>query len=766
MKLRYICYTLATLLFLAACNEEKYSPDVLTSTGVVELFATIGKADQVETRADKTSYGTYIDFTTGDKIGLYATRSLRKYDYLNPEKSGSELPAVENLRFQLDDTSTNARWGDDSGEPLLKWDTKVLGKESADIYAYFPYQESYNNAENGNFNIFANSNGNEGQLTDILVAQRTTVENNNPAIFLTFKHRFSLLYLSLGTGMAAVTDEDEILALTTEGIAKEATIQLKDYVVRLEEGDINHFKAVRSGKKYYIILPAGAIGSGTDSLRVEQIKIGKDVPSDLGVPIMMQPGTIYHMTMHKHEGSITFEANGIEIWGGNHDLGGIREEPGIYWASDLSSLIAQYNKNPNKTNISLEAYGVWDEENERWEFDLRRHIDMNDINWTDVPFNSFYGIFNGNGYSITGLDMANGNGLFNEVVAESEISDLTLLNISINSDGSAGALAGTVTDAIIHNCHVTGNSIVNGGGSTGGLIGSASGVTITRSSSTAEVNASGSNVGGLIGDLSGGSLDGSYATGRVTAEGSAVGGLVGSSDSPTTNSYAASNVTGVDNVGGLVGMTSADIENCYAVGDINGKQNVGGLTGKTSGNVSHSSSGGTVTGEGIAGGLIGLLSSDTGVSYSYSRSAVNASTRGGLIGQANKVITKETIIDPEPVDPGESEDENTNPDPIIIIEYESGPKITYSYATNNLPLLGSGGWMEYCYDTGKVDITAEMGVSYSSIDLSTIGEEEGTDINALLTDLNSEEGDITAWVISFVIVDGQKYALPILTSNK
>jgi len=987
MKLRYIFSTLAAMLLLGACEEEKYGPiDENTVTGVAELFATLGEAEEVQTRAAVTAYQTYTAFTEGDRIGLFATGSLRRYNHATDQaKDAALLPEAINIPFEMYETSTNIRWGDNTGKAILKWDTKTdtntEGGKAADIYAYFPYQDGYNN---GNYDIFNNVNEekDEGQLADVLVAQRTTVENNNPAIFLTFKHRFSLLHLTLGTGMAAVTGTDDIFAITTEGIASDAAIRMEDYVVQLEKGDIKNFKAIEHNDEYYIILPAGTVAGGTnDSLKVKQIKIGGDA-SDLGESITMQPSMIYHMTMHKHEGSIAFENNGIEVWGGNSDLGGIREEPGIYWASDMRNLIIQYNNNPSKDNLSLQAYGTWDESNNRWVFNLMRNIDMNDITWDDQSFKSFYGIFNGNGYSITGFDITDGYGLFDAVLSGSQISDLTLVNISIkDNEGSAGALAGTVDGGVtIHNCHVTGNSVVNGGGSTGGLIGYSSG-TITRCSSAAEVNASGGGVGGLVG-ISSGSLEGSYATGRVTATGSDVGGLVGSG-STIKNCYAAGSVTGEDNVGGLAG-TAGNVDNCYAVGDINGEQNVGGLIGASSGDVKDSSSGGTVTGKGIVGGLIGNASSTitlsfstsnvtaeeskvgglvgelasgsidesyatgdvtaggsmvgglagyakyeitnsyaicnvtgndyvgglvgqtianvgnckaegdikggdnvggligessgsihnsssggtvtgngliggligsafgsitlctstsdvtaegsmvgglagvvgmieqttfnvdnckaegdikggdnvggligqtsgnvsnssssgtvTGqnivggligalpkessiVSYSYSRSEVSAtSNSGGLIGltpnaETESVTTYETITDPD------------NPDNEIqvpvstTIEYREGAKITYSYATNSLPLIGSGGWIEYSYDTGKVTVKEEMGSYYYSIDLLSI-DEEGLYINAILTGLNSKDNTSPAWEIGTVIIGGEDYSLPILTSNK
>ncbi|MHC4891038.1 MAG: fibronectin type III domain-containing protein, partial [Planctomycetota bacterium] len=60
-----------------------------------------------------------------------------------------------------------------------------------------------------------------------------------------------------------------------------------------------------------------------------------------------------------------------------------------------------------------------------------------------------------------------------------------------------------------------------------------------------------------------------------------VGGLVGQNEATITDSYATTDVFGVDTVGGLVGFNSwRIINNCYSTGSVSGDYRVGGLVGK------------------------------------------------------------------------------------------------------------------------------------------------------------------------------------------
>ena len=292
-------------------------------------------------------------------------------------------------------------------------------------------------------------------------------------------------------------------------------------------------------------------------------------------------------------------------------------------------------------------------------YELLRSLDFNDpdsygsgeVNreWTVEDFNdrgdfgwqpaSFAGEFNGNGYTISGLQInrvASDNvGLFSRLDTSGMIRNLGLLNLRIKAGSDTGGLIGENSGTVI-NCFVIGE--IEGNTRVGGLIG----VSRIRASmrggvinSYAEAMVSGvSNVGGLVGENPGHKIYNSYAGGRVVG-GRVIGGLVGSMIPPfsgdevndadaVVNSYATGNVTsthtgnqtvdiggligvifrgnnllydntyttgqvdGNDSAGGLIGtinLGSASLRNSYAAGRVDGNSNVGGLVGRTNGTI-------------------------------------------------------------------------------------------------------------------------------------------------------------------------------------
>jgi hypothetical protein len=254
---------------------------------------------------------------------------------------------------------------------------------------------------------------------------------------------------------------------------------------------------------------------------------------------------------------------------------------------------------------------------------------------------SFKGIFDGNGYVVSGLYINSTNsckGLFGSV--EGIIKNIGVNASYVNGDNAAGGLvgcnyygtisnsyfSGTVTgvngvgglmgfnyndnekeaNATINNSYstgmVTGNTIV------GGLVGYNYKGMITESNSTSTVTGAG-EVGGLVGE-SDGIISHSYSTGTVTGT-SYVGGMVGYLSGTIISSHSTSTVTGTNYVGGLVGRlyhSSNKIINSYSTGTVAGDNHVGGFVGFSEGTISNSYSIGTVTGIEYTGGFSGLTS--------------------------------------------------------------------------------------------------------------------------------------------------------------
>ena len=213
----------------------------------------------------------------------------------------------------------------------------------------------------------------------------------------------------------------------------------------------------------------------------------------------------------------------------------------------------------------------------------------------------FRGVFDGNGYKITGLrieaDSDNESlsefvGFF-RYVAGGEIRNLILDDVEISGGRNVGAIAGTMRDGKIINSSVTGNIYVFFESSdplsffyvsVGGMVGVVfnseiidyySAIDITASAGTAAY------VGGITGSANSGTIiTNGYSTEDVTASAGSsayAGGIAGrvSVDVTITNSYstgdvAVSSEAGSSYAGGIAGFVLIDsiITDCYNTGDI------------------------------------------------------------------------------------------------------------------------------------------------------------------------------------------------------
>ena len=202
--------------------------------------------------------------------------------------------------------------------------------------------------------------------------------------------------------------------------------------------------------------------------------------------------------------------------------------------------------------------------------------------------NSFSSTFKGNGYTISNL-MINRNrsfiGLFAMMNSSALIDGIDLYKVNIKGNDYVGALVGKNAGGIIRNSSVSGDNntistVVGTGKKVGGLVGindnytKRNPITVTAGkviNSFADVH--------VIGVRPDSGDDGSF-----------VGGLIGVNKGIISNSYAAGNVSGNEDIGGLVGRhEGGEITNSYATGTIAGTSYVGGLVGlNSSGNIMHS----------------------------------------------------------------------------------------------------------------------------------------------------------------------------------
>lgn len=233
--------------------------------------------------------------------------------------------------------------------------------------------------------------------------------------------------------------------------------------------------------------------------------------------------------------------------------------------------------------------------------------------------NSFAGIFNGNGFSISNLSIASADqftGLFS-VLAEAQVFDLNLANFTVSSTASyTGVLAGAAGVSELSDITVSA-SVVHGSHFLGGVAGIAndsviSGVSVLNLTATAGLNAGG-----------------------------AFGVLVSSEATDVTVEEL--NLTASDAVGGVFGRVAAsEIEYAtFRSGTLNAQASAGGIAGFCEGgSMSLSRSAGTLTAANKLGGLIGeaALSAPLFIENCYSISALSKSPSGTMFNYIGGLI--------------------------------------------------------------------------------------------------------------------------------
>lgn len=297
--------------------------------------------------------------------------------------------------------------------------------------------------------------------------------------------------------------------------------------------------------------------------------------------------------------------------------------------------------------------------------------------------NAFYGNFNGNGYTISGLYVNNSDyytGLFG--CCGGSITNLKIKNSYINGkDLYTGAVVGNIygssdAKAYVSNCSVS-SSVVKGTNYTGGVIGkSSSYVSVYKCSNSAKVTGK-DYVGGITGDalVCGSKYYSNTNSGTISGEWG-IGGVCGymSTSKPTSGSssytvYALSNkgsVTATESIaGGIIGYfslgTPTTLSKSYNSATVKAEYNAGGLIGKIDSyqaslliNQCTTTNSSTVNSQNEAGGLVGRVYVNNAGSTTIKNcssgtgSVVGTTNVGGLIGEiscnkSGKVVISNSI---------------------------------------------------------------------------------------------------------------------------
>lgn len=219
-------------------------------------------------------------------------------------------------------------------------------------------------------------------------------------------------------------------------------------------------------------------------------------------------------------------------------------------------------------------------------FSLRCNVDLSHINsW--VPINDFAGVFNGNGYTISGLTISTGamKGFFASLKSNAVLTNIHLVNVrffAANYSTVGGLVAMVDGDEVtISNCSIE-NITVKDARYVGGLVGEGNNKLHMVNCQAINVDLVGSiTIGGLIGNThaadynKGTVIVGCSSSGNITASDAhcKAGGLIGSSGGTIYYCYSSVNVTETTSdaynvrTGGLLGSVTGEICSCYASGN-------------------------------------------------------------------------------------------------------------------------------------------------------------------------------------------------------
>lgn len=435
-----------------------------------------------------------------------------------------------------------------------------------------------------------------------------------------------------------------LVILTIYFVFFHSDIETLDTTVEVENNNINNIENVLETEK-----------------TVESKKTIEEIVSDFGGEIKEQikPDTYY---VSKEGKDYTAYLDGeiisgkIVPWNGEENKPKIEKEENIdiYNSNELAWVANQVisgEKNFSGVTITLKNnidLGARKKDDGTWEGPIWNSIvgfldgientektASEEENVINENLKRFAGTFDGNGFSIRGMNIENNKkyqGLFG--YQSGTISNLTIKFSNVRGGSAVGALVG-LNEGKILNCKVE-NTTVSGIGKIGGIIGVALTNSFVDGCETAnESDICGADyVGGIVG----------YANNNVTINNSInranvrgskyVGGIAGITfygTSLNNMSCIDANISGNEYVGGLVGYSDAQIEKSYNTANIKGTKYVGGIVGTNyqTGNINSSYNKGKIEIlEDCAGGIAGT--NNGSISNCYNIAEINSNIAEGL----------------------------------------------------------------------------------------------------------------------------------------
>ncbi len=376
-------------------------------------------------------------------------------------------------------------------------------------YAYAPYKEGHT-GESLTFTVDANQATNGLQGSDLLYVAGTV---ESAKLDITLAHKLSKLTVTVTK--KGETNPIEVGDVTLRGTVPTATLDLTNGDVAASGTETSEIKMWHNTGGTYecILVPQAAKAFGVS------FTYGGDTYLWESTSYTFEGGNAYTL-------ALTFDQ---EVSAGEVTVSEWEEPENNLGEGTATEKDYTTNANGNYTVYTAEGLLKWAAAaNQMVSLDginctLAADIDMGQTKWKGLIY---YGTFDGNGHTITGLNecfITDNNGT---------VKNLTLVNPDILSSGfSAGAVAGT-NYGIIENCHVVGGSVVGTGSHSGGIaVYNVQNGTIRAcsTSTTVTLNFEGTGVknsGGIVGE-NGGTILACYATGSITGTASSKGAISG-----------------------------------------------------------------------------------------------------------------------------------------------------------------------------------------------------------------------------------------------
>lgn len=594
---------LAAALLATACTDpadgSPASTDALSFGASLLAPGNSGK-HTADTRTRATAPVTKDAFIKGDRIAVSIDNQVKPYVY------GTDL------RFTATATDNSFYW--------------TPGQQRQDgVIAWYPYSDKLPSLSSP-LNISRQDTDAAFAAADFLFAGPATLTRNSSSA-LTFSHRTALLRLNIkADGKTVVpTQGFDVTGVDVKGTPVDATIDPTNGTLTGigNTAVIYTHRCAATPDGYTATYEAQIIPHTISSSGGTTLTIHTTNPDKAYIGIILSGS---YEAGHIHTYNITLGNDRVSITPTDKDLswndGDIR--PGlpptgydltVSTAKELKDFADAVNNDHTIGTSSVKAR-------------IARVLQTADIDltgiddWTPIgnnvspSYNYFQGSYNGNGYTISNLKIKSGEsrkGLFGYVSGTSSSTPAVLtgihlrnvdIDVSHNSNISCGAIAGTVSDAVITFCSAQGeiktdmnqrNSNYN---YSGGITGENSG-TISYCRADVKVTASSDanntsrecNAGGIAGKNDGTILaceaSGSEVSAKTSDAKAQAGGIAGTTSG---GNYIASCASEVEKIianggrhkayaGGVVGSKSGVLYSSYARGDataVGAPQNIAG----------------------------------------------------------------------------------------------------------------------------------------------------------------------------------------------